>query len=111
MLSLSLCLFHVCYHIIVRNSLCTSVTPITASSNGGTVMPVEALNAFLQNVMITWSAYPLHVWEVLCQETSIMSDILLFHRPSMQSQWDLNKAMTTFFLIFYDLLFTGHSIL
>jgi hypothetical protein len=71
MLSLSLCVsVHLCYHIIVRNSLCTSVTPITASSSGGIVMPMEALNAFLQNVMVTWSAYLLHIWEVLCPETS-----------------------------------------
>jgi len=24
----------------------------------------------LQNIMVTWSAYPLHIWEVLCPETS-----------------------------------------
>ena len=49
--SFSLCLsVNVCYHMIVRNSLCTSVTPITASSSGGIVMPTEALNAFLQDV-------------------------------------------------------------
>jgi hypothetical protein len=33
-------------------------------------MPMEALNAFLQNVMVTWSTYPLHIWEVLCPETN-----------------------------------------
>jgi len=71
MLSLSLRLSgHVCYHIIVRNSLCTSVTLITASSSEGIVIPMEALNAFLQNAMVTLSAYPLHIWEALCPETS-----------------------------------------
>ena len=44
---------YVFYHIIVRNSLCTSVTPITASNSGGIVMPVEALNAFF--CRMSWS--------------------------------------------------------
>ena len=110
--SFSLCLsVNVCYHMIVRNSLCTSVTPITASSSGGIVMPTEALNAFLQNVMVTWSTYPPHIWEVLCPETSCHERYFTFpqsfHAVTMQTK----LGHEYFFFIFYDLLFTGHSVM
>jgi hypothetical protein len=62
----------------VRNSLCTSVTLITASSSEGIVMPMEALNAFLQNAMVTLSAYPPHIWEILCPETSCHEQYFTF---------------------------------
>ena len=77
-------------------------------------MPMEALNAFLQNVMVTWSAYPLHIWEVICPETRFHEWYFTFPHSflavTMGSKLGHNNFLPHLLrsVIHWSLLFTGH---